>query len=522
MSYGFSNRAMNNSLKLKSTLVLFLAGFFIAPVHASNLDTIGVTLLRTVTTNLNGTGVRVAQPEGGDGAAANWEVNPGAVSQPVGLFTYISSSGSTNNFPNSLGSESGHADAVAGNFYGMSSGVATNVTHMDNYDADYFYNSIIAATFPPNINDPVVNQSFIFCQPDFSHFPVSTEQDIDSQYDDYAAQYKTLFVSGAGNGGPTNQARIYPSATCYNGIGVAAYGGSSCIGPTLDNGRAKPDITAPAGVTSFSTPQVAGAAAVLIQAGLRGDGGSDTNSAFDIRTIKALLLNGAVKPADWTNVVPSPLDTRYGAGVLNVFNSYEQLAGGKHGFIVSTSVTSGSTHPPTGATGTESMLSGWDFNAIASTSGGIFSSATDGVNHYYFNATNGANNAAFTATITLVWNRPRQGRPKPVRCRQRQPRRVQHEPRGQRRTYFRAAPAAGPLRPAGFKKFRRCRCRQRNLRARLGILFTVTHRIEIGSRSDFDVAGLSGWFPRRGDDESAFVRLERRRPRVFRRHEPHK
>ena len=68
-----------------------------------------------------------------------------------------------------------------------------------------------------------------------------------------------------------------------------------------------------------------------MQAALRGDGGSDTNSAFDIRTIKALLLNGAVKPADWTNIAPSPLDTRYGAGVLNVLNSYEQLAGGRMG-----------------------------------------------------------------------------------------------------------------------------------------------------------------------------------------------
>ena len=54
--------------------------------------------------------------------------------------------------------------------------------------------------------------------------------------------------------------------------------------------------------TSFSTPQVAGAAAVLMQAGLRGDGGSDTNAAADIRTVKALLFNGAVKPADWTNI----------------------------------------------------------------------------------------------------------------------------------------------------------------------------------------------------------------------------
>jgi hypothetical protein len=47
-----------------------------------------------------------------------------------------------------------------------------------------------------------------------------------------------------------------------------------------------------------------------MQAGLRGDGGSSTNAAADLRTVKALLLNGAIKPTDWTNNVPSPLDTR--------------------------------------------------------------------------------------------------------------------------------------------------------------------------------------------------------------------
>jgi hypothetical protein len=116
-------------------------------------------------------------------------------------------------------------------------------------------------------------------------------------------------------------------------------------------------------------------------------------------------LNGSIKPAGWTNSNSSPLDARYGAGVLNVFNSYEQLAGGKHGYIVSAGVSSGGAHPPTGDSGTVGALSGWDFNSISSTSGGILSSATDGVNHYYFNVTNGSGNAAFTLTATLVWNR---------------------------------------------------------------------------------------------------------------------
>ncbi len=245
----------------------------------------------------------------------------------------------------------------------------------------------------------VVNQSFTF-----GREPASTQQHIDSAYDNYSVQNKTLFISAANNYGTVapSSTNVCAPGTAYNCISVGAYqSGSSynSLGPTIDNGRSKPDITALAGETSFSTPQVAGAAAVLMQAGLRGDGGSATNSAADMRTVKALLLNGAVKPADWTNLAPSPLDFRYGAGVVNVFNSYEQIVGGKQSYIVSTSVTTNSPHPPTGATGTIGALSGWDFNTNTS------SATTDVVNHYYFNVTNDLNAAQFNATATLVWNR---------------------------------------------------------------------------------------------------------------------
>ena len=187
-------------------------------------------------------------------------------------------------------------------------------------------------------------------------------------------------------------------STCYNGISVAAYGGQSSVGPTVDNGRAKPDLTAPGSATSYSTPLVSGAAAILLQAALRGDAGSDTNSAADLRTLKTVLLNGAVKPADWANPSPSPLDPRYGAGILNVFASYLQFAGGKQAYLDSGTVASGGAHPPTGATGNISVLGGWDFNTISS------SVLDDGVNHYYFNLP-ASGSATFAGTMTLVWNR---------------------------------------------------------------------------------------------------------------------
>jgi hypothetical protein len=133
--------------------------------------------------------------------------------------------------------------------------------------------------------------------------------------------------------------------------------------------------------------------AVLMQAALRGDGGGDTNAAADRRTLKALLLNGAVKPADWTNSNSSPLDVRYGAGVLNVFDAYQQLAGGKNLSVATNQIPLGAAHPPVAATNTVAAGSGWNWQALVS------SATNDVVTHYFFNVTNGS------VTATLVWNR---------------------------------------------------------------------------------------------------------------------
>jgi hypothetical protein len=385
MSYDFCKQMMCLTFKIMP-VVLVAAFFFCCAAQGQNLDEIGVTLLRAVTTNLDGSGIRVAQPEASLSLSEPiWEVNPASVGQPAALFTYISIDGTTNFFPNALSSESGHADGVGANFYGLTGqGVATNVAHVDNYDADFFTSNYVF-NLAPTPAASVVNQSFTF-----GVLSISDQQGVDSAYDDYADTFGTLFVSAVANGG-----QVCAPGTDYNCIAVAAYGtgATSSVGPTIDNGRCKPDITAPAGVTSFSTPQVAGAAAILMQAALRGDGGSDTNSAADLRTIKALLLNGAVKPTDWTNSNSSPLDARYGAGVVNAFNAYEQLAGGKNNFSATSLIPIGAAHPPVATTNFIAVLNGWDFNTNSSTA------TSDAVNHYFFNAANG------TATVTLVWNR---------------------------------------------------------------------------------------------------------------------
>jgi hypothetical protein len=394
-----SNHRRNWRIEFVSLFLMLCAAS-----EAQTLDTIGVTLLRQTTTNLDGSGVRVAMIEGPDTGASppTFEVNPvsPAVTQPGSKFIYHSSIGTATNFPNAVGGSSSHATDVGRFFFGTASGVATNPAAVDNYDADHFINSVVFAAMPPAIPARIVNQSFIFG-------PITTPEQIsyDQTYDDYADAHNTLFISGVGNG-DTNlyNGAVNVPASCYNGIGVAAYGTvNSSIGPTADNGRCKPDITAPNVhpwiVTSFTTPLVSGSAAVLLQAALRGDGGNDTNAASDMRILKALLLNGAIKPSGWTNGPSTPLDARYGAGVVNVFNSYMQLAGGKHTALASATVGTGDLHPPITGVNSANPLHGWDFESLSS------SMNNDRINHYYFDVSNGVDAAGFTFTATLAWNR---------------------------------------------------------------------------------------------------------------------
>lgn len=375
------------SLVKSCAVLLFCLGAI--ALHASDLDTIGVTLLNQVDPTLQGNGIWVAQPEGTETQGSNnFEVNPIAVGQPASLFTWISASGTATAFPNSVGSESTHANSVGTEFYAPGTGVAPNVTHVDNYDADYFINHYIANAL--TFSAIVVNQSFTIG---------TNDPPADQLYDNFAANHNVLFLSGTAT---FNSVPICSPASCYNGIAVNVTVGNGTLdsGPTVD-GRSKPDITSPGSqATSFATPYVSGAAAVILQAAIRGDGGASatTNAAKNIRTVKALLLNGAVKPAVWTNGVTSPLDARFGAGILNVFNSWAQLKGGKNAFIESTSVTDGSPHPPGANSNNELVLRGWDYNSLTNTD-----ASHDQINHYYFNLP-GSN--SFTLTSTLVWLRP--------------------------------------------------------------------------------------------------------------------
>ena len=395
----------------------------------TTFDQIGLTQLQSVAPNINGTGVNVAQVEASVSSTTlnAFEPNPANLSTNA-QFTFIDSSGNSSGSYNSADA-SWHAEYVASLFYGgAGAGVAPDVSHVYVYAESDYYNTLYADTAPINSSlgeaPSVVNQSFVY-----PGVTSSTSQYLDQIWDNYAAQNNTLFVTAIGDGqttSTTTPSYVNAPADMYNGIAVGAFTGiggtpSTWVGPTWD-GRSAPDLIAPGSYTSYTAPLVSGSAALLIQAGDEQIGGAGTAAAAtDIRTVKALLLNGATKIQGWTNSYTAnsgtytynattanaitPLDPRYGAGMVNVYNSYENLAGGEHTYsaATSTSISSLSSNvtaaPAASFAGpTIAATSGWNLASITA------SSSKNAVENYDFNLP-GTSINSWDLTATLTWNK---------------------------------------------------------------------------------------------------------------------
>ena len=357
-----------------------------SPDYPTIATDIGLDLLRAADPALNGAGVVVAQVEANDGTSTTdpqFEVNPTV--NAAASFTYVNGTASTTSFnTNTLGADSAHADYVASFFYGTAldtagapTGVAAGVTNVNVYYAGSFTTNLAQG-----YAGKVVNMSFTY-----------TTGSVNSLYDQAANARNTVFVAAAGNSGTPAQ----PS-TAWNVISVASSTATVAIGQAglYDD---KPDLSAPQSETSYTTPIVSGAAAILVQAGtagLSGWTGTEKSNAVDFRVVKALLLNGAVKPTDYfTNsyapTASAPLSARYGAGVVNVYNSVVNLYAGEDAAESSTTVSSGSTGFAALSAQTALGTAGWNLGTLSATA------TADAVNGY---ATSLAANTGFVATVT--------------------------------------------------------------------------------------------------------------------------
>jgi hypothetical protein len=351
------------------TLVFFSAVTWLSlpiGVFAQWKDDVGWTALNSVIPSLeDGSDVVVSQVE----APVNNAYMPNTNhSQLVGR-TYIDGSGTGVGFSN-------HATNVALYFYGDPASIAFGVPEITCYDANHWINIVTGYSGSQNpMLQPfeVQNHSWIATG---SGIPNAAAENASKRIDYMIQESNLNMVCGTDNSGSTPKLLAH----CYNNITVGLTDGTHATGYTYlyGNGRVKPEIVAPhlnsqgMSQTSFSTPMVASGAAVLRDAAL-------CTSGEKSEAIKAMLLAGATKKEfpNWQNTILQPLDFEFGAGELNIYNSYQILQGGE---------TDGTTEEPSDF----APLRGWDYGDIAASS------------DLYYNVE--VSDEADEASIFLVWN----------------------------------------------------------------------------------------------------------------------
>jgi hypothetical protein len=357
--------------------------FLILAAPTSNAgvrDDVGWTALQTELGGAmpTGVGISISQVEGPVGATNNYfadTTDPELVGKAITLKSGLG------------GIPTGHATWVAKNYCGSTNGMSPGTTQIDAYEANWWLNNSVlnSGSVPAVETRRVQNHSWIYyTSAQNTNFTLSqtTAEDIIRRLDFSIQRDGFLAIVGLNNGtAPPAPALLNHS---YNAISVGnKNGGHSSGGTTFDAaGRIKPEIVTPSvdssgnQATSYACGVVSGAAAQLLQV-------ADSSSAYvNARTnsevIKALLLAGATKYQfpGWTRTTTQPLDLVYGAGQLNIYNSYKILVSGEK--TASSSVTVSNR--------------GWDFATTAASPA-----------RYFFDVPAGY--ALTNFSVVLTWNR---------------------------------------------------------------------------------------------------------------------
>ena len=242
---------------------------------------------------------------------------------------------------------SSHARGVGNRLYSSNS-IAPQVKLIDNY---YVSNWIggnflrTGSTVQPRMEDSVVqNHSWIIS----GHASGATIEEIDNDITTYKEIVRRLdyaidrdsFIACVGLNSNANTTVPTVLGASYNAISVGLTSGGHSRGGTISAigtgsgaveydgvGRSKPEIVANDSATSYSTAQISSAATLLVGvANSRGIG-----NAFRPEVMKAILMAGATKSefTNWKRTTTQPIDTVFGAGEINVQNSYHILVGGE-------------------------------------------------------------------------------------------------------------------------------------------------------------------------------------------------
>lgn len=241
---------------------------------------------------------------------------------------------------------SSHSESVGKRFFSDES-ITSWIPLVDIYAANQWSSQdflLFGTSSPPLTEESMIqNHSWI----SYGYNDTSSAAEIDSivlthneiiRRFDYAIN-RDQFIAcvGLNNSNSTKVPSILASS--YNAIVVGNTNGSHSRGGTPSvlgigsgtvnhdgTGRLKPDIVANDNSTSNCTPQVSSAISLLY--GISSNLGMP-NACFP-ETMKAIIMAGAEKNQlkDWTRSSTKPIDQVYGAGKINVNNSYKILTKG--------------------------------------------------------------------------------------------------------------------------------------------------------------------------------------------------
>ncbi len=274
-----------------------------------------------------GANIPVAQVEAPSGGAY---VPDAGNSEFVGK-TIITMSGAPNG-------SSGHATTVAQFWFGLQSSIAPGISLIESYEAN---NWLGPGFLNGGGSAPVLGAASKI----FSHSWIGSAGGPSNAYLrklDSAIEAQGLVVcAGVNNGsGPLDVPLL---SHAFNSIAVGRSDGMHRAGNTgmgLDGtGRMKPELVAPAGATSFSTPLVAGAAALLVETAWTDPNTAGNPNAARPEVVKAVLMAGALHRGGWSNgaissgalrgATSTPLDPIYGADQIDVDASHWILSAGE-------------------------------------------------------------------------------------------------------------------------------------------------------------------------------------------------
>ena len=239
---------------------------------------------------------------------------------------------------------SGHATEVGRNLFGNTLSIAPGTTDIHCWNVNTYIGSswlkvggTTVPAFPP-AGMRVMNHSWI------GSFGLAANDNNGLRRIDFIANRDNLVLAvGVNNGaGSAGQPLV---AYAYNTIAVGLANGNHSNSPTpagIDGpGRRKPDIVAPGSFTSFSTPVVGAAAALLIDAADSDPATMGNPNAARALTVKTVLMAGTTHRAGWSNgaatsgaargTTATPLDPLYGADLLNIDRAHMILTAGEQG-----------------------------------------------------------------------------------------------------------------------------------------------------------------------------------------------